>query len=374
MVKLFGQPAANPNRALAVRLALAVLAVFIAGNVTGCSSAKVRFGYVATGQGIFAFRLDAKTGAATQVFGSPFVVRTNSQFGFASASSVLVHPSNQFLYVANQNVNSISEFKIDQTTGELTEVQPRTALTSSGGVGLAPAVMTMDSAGKFLFVGNQGSNDIWVFSIADSGGLTFVSSATVGASPTGLTLSASGNFLYVPVQAFSAIEVFNVSAGSLTQMTPIVVSGGVGQVGIDPQGGFLYVPNPSTDTVTVLRIQADGTLTLGPGAFATGTTPVAAIASQTGAYVYVANSGSTNVSQFQVDTTNGQLAPLTGTTAGTGSQPVAIIADPQAKFTFVVNQSANSVSEFTSNSNGTLSTSGNTVQLNVPPRWFSITN
>jgi hypothetical protein len=53
---------------------------------------------------------------------------------------------------------------------------------------------------------------------------------------------------------------------------------------------------------------------------------------------------------------------------------VAIIPDPQAKFTFVVNQSANSVSEFTSNSNGTLSTSGNTVQLSVAPRWFSITN
>jgi 6-phosphogluconolactonase (cycloisomerase 2 family) len=349
--------------------------VFLAlAGLCSCSSPKTRFGYVATGQGIFAFRVDAGTGAAKQVFGSPFVAKTNASFGAASASSVVVHPSNKFLYVADQNIDSISLFNIDSTTGALTEVQPRIALSSAGGVGLSPAVLTMDNGGQFLFVGNQATTDVWVFSIGSSGALTFASSARMGGAPGGMTLSASGNLLYVSVPTVSAIYAFGVNGGTLTQVgTPFVVSGGVGTPAVDPNGNFLYVPNPSTNTVTVLRIQSDGSLTFGSGAFATGTTPVAAATNPTGAYVYVANFGATNLSQFQVDPTTGALTALSTSTAGTGTEPLSIVIDPDAKFAFAVNQQSNSVTEFTFNSNGTLATTGNALQLSLPPRSFSIT-
>lgn len=355
----------------------AIIILFILpaiGFFSGCSSPQIRFGYVATGEGVFAFRVDGGTGAATEVFGSPFVAKTNANFA-ASDSSVVVHPSNQFVYAANQDINNISLFKIDQATGALTEVLPRTFLTdSSGDVGLSPAVMTIDSGGKFLFVANQVSNDIWVFSIGASGTLTFVSNAQLAGSPLGLTLSASGNFLYVPVPDFSAIYVFSVSSGTLTQVgNPFIVSGGVGNLGTDAKGSFLFVPNPSTNTVTVLRIQSDGTLALGAGAFATGTTPVAAAANATGAFVYVANAGSTNMSQFQLDISTGVLTAFVTSTIGTGTQPSQIIVDPRAKFIFVVNQQANTVGEFTLNSNGTLAPTGNQLQLTALPRSFAIT-
>jgi 6-phosphogluconolactonase (cycloisomerase 2 family) len=232
----------------------------------------------------------------------------------------------------------------------------------------------MDSAGQFLFVGNQSTNDVWVFSIGTSGALSFVSSAQMAGSPSGLTLSSAGNFLYVSVPSLSAVYSFSVNAGSLTQAgTPFVVSGGVADLGIDPAGNFLYVPNPSTDTVTVLRIRPDGSLTFGSGAFATQTTPVAAATNPTGAYLYVANFGSTNLSQFQVDTTSGVLTALTTSSAGTGTEPAEILIDPDAEFIFVVNQQSNSVTEYTLNSDGTLATSGNALQLSVIPRSFSIT-
>jgi 6-phosphogluconolactonase (cycloisomerase 2 family) len=353
------------------RLALLLLISF-AIVASGCSSPKTRFGYVATEQGVFAFRMDAKTGAGSQVFGSPFVAKTNLNSA-ASTASILVHPSGDFLYVADQDINSISLFKIDHTTGALTETLPRTSLTASGSVGLSPAVMTMDKAGQFLFVGNQVTNDVWVFSIGSTGALTFVSSALLAAPPSGLTLAASGNFLYVSVPDVSAIYVFSVSSGTLTQVgAPFVVSGGVGNLGIDPNGSFLYVPNPATDLVTVLRIQSDGTLGFGAGAFATGTTPIAAATNPTGAFLYVANSGSANVSQFQVDSTTGQLTPLTTTTAGTGTQPSAIVLDPEATFLFVVNHQSNSITEYTFNSKGTLVSTGNQLQLVLAPRSFAI--
>jgi 6-phosphogluconolactonase len=266
-------------------------------------------------------------------------------------------------------------FKINSTTGALDEELPRTALvTSSGGVGLSPGVMTMDTGGKFLFVGNQATNDIWVYSIGSSGTLTFVSSAPVGAAPASLTLSASDGFLYVSAPIFSAVYVFSVSAGMLTQVgTPLIVNGGVGHLGIDPNGKFLYVPNPSFNTVTVLLIQTDGSLIQGPGLFATGSSPVAAATDATRAFLYVANSASTNLSQFKVDTTTGVLTALTTSVAGTGANPESIIVDPDAKFVFVINQQSNSITEFTINKDGTLATTGNTLQLSVAPRSLSLT-
>lgn len=340
----------------------------------GCSTPKVRFGYVATGQGIFAFRVDAHTGAASQVFGSPFVTKTNAAAA-ASNSSIILHPNGRFVYVANQDINSISRFTVDYATGALTEVLPRTPLVnSSGGVGLSPAFMTMDSGGNYLFVANQVTNDIWVFSIGSSGALTFVSSTQLGQTPAEITLSTSGNYLYVPVPSFSAIYVFNVSAGTLTQVgAPFVVSGGVQKIAVDPNNNFLYVPNPAIGTVTVLRIQSDGSLALGAGVYLAGTTPVAAATNPTGAFLYVANAGSANLSQFQVNATTGQLTPFTTSTVSTGTQPSTILVDHTAKFLFVVNQGANTVSEYTFNSDGTLATTGNTVQVNVLPRSFAIT-
>ena len=349
-------------------------AVMLALATVGCSSSPVRFAYVATGQGIYAFRMNSHTGAGTLVFGSPFVTAIAPSTA-ASPSSVVVDLSNHFLYAANQNTNTISLFKINSTTGALDEVLPRTALIApSGGVGLSPAVMTMDSGGKYLFVGNQITNDIWVYSIGSSGALTFVSSAQVGASPASLTLSASDGFLYVPVPTFSAVYVFSVSAGVLTQVgSPIVVNGGVGHLGIDPGGKFLYVPNPSLNTITVLLIQSDGSLAAGPGLFATGTSPVAAATNSTGAFVYVANSATTDLSQFQVDSATGALTVLTTTAAGTGTNPESIVVDPDAKFIFVINEQSNSITEFTINTNGTLATTGNALQLSVVPRSLSLT-
>src|SRR5947209_6717536 len=240
--------------------------------------------------------MNSHNGAGSLIFGSPFVTKI-APTQAASPASVIVHPSNDFLYAANQNTNTISLFKINSGTGALDEVLPRTALVTSSGVGLSPGVMTMDSGGKYLFVGNQTTNDIWVYSIGSSGTLTFVSSAQVGA--------------------------------------PIIVNGGVGNLGIDPAGKFLYVPNPSLNTVTVMLIQSDGSLVQGPGLFVTGTSPVAAATTITGAFLYVANSASTNLSQFKVDTTTGALTALTTSAAGTGTNPESIVVDPDAKFIFV---------------------------------------
>jgi len=328
--------------------------------LTGCnsffssSSNATHLAFVAGGLNtVSAYRINNSSGSVSTLVGSPFVAGN-------SPSSVVVHPSNQFLYVANQADDTISLFNVNSATGVLTEVLPRTA------AGISPAFMAMDSGGSFLFVGNQGSNDVWVFQIGSTGALTQVSSASVGSSPAGLAL-ASG-FLFVPVPNFSAIAALSVdSSGSLQFSSFFPVSNGVAGIAVDPAGKFLYATNPSTNTVSVFTISG-GSLSANPGLTATtGTTPVAAAVDLTGGFLYVANSGSATVSQFKIDSTTGALTALTTASVSVGTTPAFVVVDPGGKFIFVGNTGAKSVTELSVASDGSL-TSSNTISPGFVPR------
>ena len=342
------------------------------GGSSGSSSSSSRLAYVAGGQkNVVGLRINSSGGIQT-VLGSPFVAGNGP-------SSVVVHPSNQFLFVSNQIEHTISLFTIDQTSGAITEVLPRTP------VGISPIAITMDSGGKFLFVADQGANPaVYSFSIGANGALTAVGSpALLGAAPSGLTLTAAANFLYVPVPNFDAIYEFQVNSdGSLTsvQGSPFIVSLPpatsqlVATLAVDPAGKFLFVPNPSTGTVTVLLIQSSpaGSLANGPGAFAAGTSPVAATTDLTGAFLYVANFGTTTLNQYSIDANTGSLTELTPAAPTAGTNPTFITPDPDGKFIYVGNQGSGSLSEFIVKSDGSLASTSNSVTLGMQPRSLAV--
>ena len=348
--------------------AFACVALFGLVSCSGGSSSSPasasHLAYVAGGQtNVVGLRINS-SGAFQTILGSPFVAGRGP-------SSVMVHPSNKFLFVANQGEGTISLFTIDPTSGALTEVLPRTT------AGISPVAMAMDTGGNFLYVANQGANpSILAFSIGPSGALSLVGSPiAIGSSPSGITLSSAG-FLYVPVPNFSAIYVFAVNSGALTQVgLPFFVSDGVATLAVDPAGKFLFVPNPSTGTVTVLTIQSDGSLAAGPGAFAASTSPVAATTDLTGKYLYVANFGSTTISQYTIDSTTGALSTFTSTTSTptAGTNPTFIIHDPNGQFVYVGNQGSSSLTEFTIKSDGSLTSTSNSTTLGVQPRSLAIT-
>jgi 6-phosphogluconolactonase (cycloisomerase 2 family) len=362
--------AANASTPLAVTMALSLVAALIplgsCGSSSSSSSGSTHLAYVAAGQNVFAYRVKESSGEATPVIGSPFVVGL-------TPVSIVVDPSGHFAYVANQGENTISLLKINSSTGAFDEVLPRTQ------TGFAPIAMVLDTGGKFLFVANQGSHDVSVFSVGSDGVLSAQGSPSdVQSAPSGITLveNSSGEFLLVPVPNFSAIYVFSVNAGALTQVTalPFVVSGGVSTLATDPNGKFLFVPNPSANTLTVLNIGPTGALSTGPGAFGTATSPRAAVTDPSGAYLYVANFGSTNVSQFKVDSTTGALTAFSTTTVAAGTQPSFAVVGPGGKLLFVGNQGSNSISEFTINADGSLSSKGTNIQPGVSPHSIAFAN
>ena len=103
---------------------------------------------------------------------------TKAKEEFNSASEIRVHPSGKFVYSANRGHDTVSVFRVDPATKNLSivEVEPIR--------GSWPRNFNLDPTGKWLIVAGQKSNTATVFSIDQSTGeLTYVrKSVTVPSS------------------------------------------------------------------------------------------------------------------------------------------------------------------------------------------------
>jgi 6-phosphogluconolactonase (cycloisomerase 2 family) len=127
-----------------------------------------------SGSGIRVFTISSG-GSLKEISGSPFT----SQLG---PSSIVVDPTNTYVYVANKGSSVITGYTLD-ASGSLTPLSS-SPFTS----GSAPVSMSLDSTGKYLLViNNGGSPDIQVFSFdATTGGkLDSVTTGATGTDPTG---------------------------------------------------------------------------------------------------------------------------------------------------------------------------------------------
>ena len=358
------------------RTVLILALIGLVAGLCGCnvfsSKTTTHLLYVSTGQGIYAYRIDNKTGFSNPIPSAPF-------YAGNTPAGMVIDASGNHMYLANQAENTISLLTIDHSSGVLTEVLPR---TSTGG--FSPNQILLDSSGSTLFVANQLSDNVAALSIGSNGALTAPTSSQVVklASPPA-NLAVANGLLFVAAPSFSQVYVFSTGSGNLSAVngSPFSVSDGVGSVTVDSGAKYLYVTNPSTDTISGYTIQySSSTNTIGvtviPGSpFApntgTGTQPNAAILDATATHLYVANSGSSNVSQFSVGS-NGSLSSLTAPTAPAGSNPLQMIIDPNGSYLLVGNVGGRSVSELSIKSDATLGTA-QTISVPSVPQALAVT-
>src|SRR5271156_5060179 len=128
----------------------------------------------------------------------------------------------------------------------------------------------------------------------------------------------SHQFAYVANEDGSNVSGYIIHAAD-GQLTPVEGSpfytgkSGPTSVAVNQAGTFLYVTNHDArdNDVAGFSIDCDsGRLTPVPGSpFAAGTGPSAIVIDPSGRYAYVSNSGSNNVSAFQIDQNSGRLVP-----------------------------------------------------------------
>jgi 6-phosphogluconolactonase len=145
---------------------------------------------------------------------------------------------------------------------------------------------------------------------------------------------------------------------------------------VDPSGKFLYVANSGSDNISAYAITStNGSLTPISGSpFGTGMTPVGLSIMASDKFLYVANSGSNNVSAFSLSSSSGVLTRISGSPFAAGTKPSSVAISPSSKFVYISNASSNNVSEFTVNATtGALTAiSGSPVSAGTAPATLTV--
>lgn len=193
---------------------------------------------------VAAFEINQTNGALTPVPGSPFLTPTYAgctQFCSVSPTDLEVDPSGKYLYAAENIQDSVAGFKIDQTTGALTNLPGSPYAEGTFDTGNTPKDalrLSVDPSGKFIYVADDEGNDFSLFKLN---------------KPTGVLTYAG--------------SLGNVSNDTLTGVcVPYTVN-------VDPSGTFVYslgittsLCKPGTNaTIGYSMNQANGTLMSVPG-------------------------------------------------------------------------------------------------------------
>jgi 6-phosphogluconolactonase len=199
--------------------------------------------------------------------------------------------------------------------------------------------------------------------------------------------SSSGTgALFVATQGDSTVSAFSIdlSTGLLTANGAGVATGGTpSAMLLAPSGTTLFIANSGTNNISAYTVSSSGTLTAAGGSQATGMTPVSMAMDSAGHFLFVANQG------LQIDPTSGTISvfsvngaaltevpgspfrvALPGAPGGTGPSGVAVT--PDGKFVYVSNQFDSTVTKFSVDANGVLTQSA-VVAVGTTPATAAIT-
>jgi 6-phosphogluconolactonase (cycloisomerase 2 family) len=371
---------------------LAILVLFAVGLLIACSTK-----YSSSNNGLIV--VSTNTGSAVMDtfslnLGNGSVSQINNVNGPptpGAATDVLLDPAGAYAYVivtANPQAGpstGITSYSI-ASDGKLALVGTTTLNASA-----YPVAEAMDSAGKLLFVADEGGT-VSVLSIGSGGSLSEVAgspfalpveargetpvASAVAVTPTvfpalgtqntpcsGFTPPTTEN-VYVTDSANYVVVNYSVSSsGTLTLVPSTVSSAGIptgtvpSGVTVDPCNRFIYVsnqsPNNNVSAYTVCNAvsaqcpNADYSLLPITGSpYAVGDAPGPLLVNPLGQFLYVLNTGSGTVSAFKIGSATGTLTPLTPATVSVNSYPKSIAIRADDLWLFVTNLNSANVSEF----------------------------
>jgi 6-phosphogluconolactonase (cycloisomerase 2 family) len=317
-----------------------------------------------------------------------------------------------FVMTNAANKNEVIAFERD-TNGTLGDtVSYDTHGRGSGGITdplESQGSLTLSHDHSLLFAVNAGSGSITIFNVHKSAALTFLSKTpSSGAQPSAI---AEFNGLVYVLNSGGAGSLVGFHLGNGGQLNQIknstafltgTTTGGA-SLAFSPDGQFLVVTERVANNIDVFHVQPDGTLSPivvnhnpAPGTFSVAFAPNgAAIVSETGSagvtngsaissykvnsngtvtaithslptfaagncwdaitpdgrWVYVSNSGSDNISGFNIGK-DGSLTPIAGTVLGnnpSGSHNVDIAVSADGKFVYTINSQSGNIGVFAIN-------------------------
>ena len=223
--------------------------------------------------------------------------------------------------------------------------------------------------GAVVYVANRGSNSVSGFTLNPStGGLAPIAGSPFQdvRTPSAIAVSANGLFAYVANNETNTVTAYQVgTSGALlfvdsTAGNPNPVSVGTAPraLAISKDSQFLYVANSGSDDVTVLKIGTGGVLTnvaqkegRTKPVSAGVSSPIALAVAPNGRFLYVATSTSNMVTAFQVDSSGvltliPEARPGTNPLSSGGTGITGLALSPNGQFLYVTNGTSKSVTAF----------------------------
>ncbi len=207
---------------------------------------------------ISVFSIDSSTGALTQILNPASQEPYPNGLGGLTPLNMRLTPSGDFLYVSvsggqgTSNIGSIEGFSVN--AGVLQNLPPPLTLISAEGAN--PNGLAIDPSGSYLYVGNTGSNSISIFAISapntPPGSLTEVQGSPLDDiynDPFSLLLDPKGQYLYVANQGSNNVAVYSISNGLPTALTTstsafaFTTESSPSFLVEDPNGNYLFVGN-----------------------------------------------------------------------------------------------------------------------------------
>jgi 6-phosphogluconolactonase (cycloisomerase 2 family) len=288
------------------------------------------------------YTLDATTGVLAAV-GTPIATG-------ASPYAVVGTSEKRFVFVANEGGNDVSAFTVNPATGVLTEApgSPFAAGTNPE----AMAVIDSLAGPEYLLVANAGSDNFSIYDIDATGALSHRSVPATpyptGKGPTSIAIRPGGGlFIYVANHGGSNdISAFDASLSPVPG-SPFPAGGNPLSLAFGAGGMFLYTANPDAMHPSISGFSVDpasGALTpLGGSPFPLPVSHYMAT-DQTGSYLYVTSGA--GVVGYSIDGTTGTLTALPGFPVAAGANAYSITIDPTNQFLYVSNDGAATIAGY----------------------------
>jgi 6-phosphogluconolactonase len=199
-------------------------------------------------------------------------------------------------------------------------------------LGNNPTSVNVLANGNFVYAVNQSDATIAAFQVGSDGVLSSIGLFKVGTNPNALASDPAGKFLYVTDGATNQMYGFLVqSNGSLVMMAkPFQTDNLPIAVAVDPRGIYVYVANFNANDVSAYSIdQSTGNATplAGSSIYAVGNGPLCLLIEPSeGRYIYTANFLSNTVSGLALNPATGGLSAVQNTPFRAALQPTCTAA------------------------------------------------
>jgi len=232
--------------------------------------------------------------------------------------------SGRYVLVANYTLGSVAAFPVlpDGSIGESTALVRHhgSSVNPDRQAGPHAHAILMSPDNRFAIVADLGLDQLLVYPFDVSRG-TLGQARTIkadpGVGPRHLVFGASGKIVYVINEMSSTVTVYSYhsSDGAMVpiQKVPLLPSKFAGEstaaeVVLSPSGKFLYGSNRGDDSIAVFGIDSKtGTLTLIEHVSTGGKTPRSFAIDPSGEWLLAANQDSNNVVAFRIDRESGRL-------------------------------------------------------------------